>query len=74
MIWRFYSGITGLENKDIFHYMLPSKLSLVYSHYIGRKTIELLHCIYEAENDNVCQLVGRHLDGNIFCMDMVNWT
>ena len=46
--------------------MLPSKLSLVYSHYRAIRTIELLHCIYEAENDNVCQLVGSHLDGNIF--------
>jgi len=25
IIWRFYSGITGLRNEDIFHHMLPSK-------------------------------------------------
>ena len=78
MIWRFYSGITGLGNKDILHHMLPSKLSLVYSHYRVRKTIELLHCIYEAENDIVCQLVGSHFDGNIFLceykMDLMDCT
>ena len=66
MIWRFYSGLTGLGNKDILCHMLPSKMSLVYSQYRARRTIELLHCVYEAENDNVCQLVGSHLDGNIY--------
>ena len=66
MIWRFYSGLTGLENKDILYHMLPSKLSLVYSLYRVKRTIELLHCIYEAESDYVYQLVGTHLDRNIF--------
>ena len=30
MIWRFYSGITGLRNNDLLYEMLPSKLTLVY--------------------------------------------
>ena len=63
MIWRMYSGITSLKNKDIFHHMLPSKW--VESDYRNRRTIELLHCVYEAHNDEVCNVVGNHLDGNI---------
>ena len=68
MVWRFYSGITGLRNKDIFHHMLPSKW--VESPYRKRRTVELLHCVYEAHNDEVCHVVCNHLDGNIdlsFC-------
>ena len=63
MIWRFYSGITGLRNNGLLYEMLPSKLTLVYSHYRGRRTILLIHCVYEAQNDDVCQLVRSHLDG-----------
>ena len=68
MIWRFYSGITGLRNNDLLYEMLPSKLTLVHSHYRGRRTIELLHRVYEAQNDDVCQLVGSHLDGKMFLL------
>ena len=60
MIWRMYSGITRLRNKDIFHHMLPSKW--VESDYRKRRIIELLHCVYEAHNDEVCSVVGNHLD------------
>ena len=63
MIWRMYSGITKLRNKDIFRHMLPSKW--VESDYRKRRIIELLHCVYEAHNDEVCNVVGNHLDGNI---------
>ena len=63
MIWRMYSGITRLRNKDIFHHMLPSKwIKLCYR---KRRIIELLHCVYEAHNDEVCNVVGNHFDGNI---------
>ena len=67
MIWRFYSGITGLRNNDLLYDMLPCKLTLVYSHYRVR-TIELLHRVYEAQNDDVCHLVGSHLDGKMFML------
>ena len=63
MIWRMYSGITRLRNKDIFHHMLPSKW--VKSRYRKRRIIELLHCVFEAHNDEVCNVVGNHLDGSI---------
>ena len=63
MIWRFYSGITRLRNKHTLHCILPSKW--VESRYRRRRVIELLHCVYEAHNDEVCHVVGNHLDGNI---------
>ena len=74
MIWRFYSGITRLRNKDTLHCMLPSKW--VESDYRERRIIELLNCVYEAHNDEMCHVVGNHLDGNInllFCkLDQIN--
>ena len=66
MVWRFYSGITGLENKDMLYCILPSKLALICSEYRGRRMVELSHCVYEAQNDDVCRLVGDYLDGKVF--------
>ena len=63
MIWRFYSGITRLRNKHTLHCMLPSKW--VESHYRKRRIIELLHCVYEAHNDELCDIVDSQLDGSI---------
>ena len=63
MIWRFYSGVTGLRNKDTLHCMLPSKW--VKSSFGKRRIIELLHCVYETHSDEVCHVVGYYLDGNI---------
>ena len=68
MIWRFYSGITRLRNKHTLRCMLPSKW--VESHYRRRRVIELLHCVYEAHNDELCDIVDSQLDGSIdlsFC-------
>ena len=62
IVWRFYSGITGLVNKKILHDMLPCKWIL---HYDERKLVELLYYLYEVHNDKVCQLVGDHLEGSI---------
>ena len=64
MIWRFYSGVTRLRNKDMLHCMLPSRW--VKSDYRKRRIIELLCCVYEAHNDEVCHVVGNHLHGNIY--------
>ena len=64
MIWRMYScSVTELKNKDIFHHMLLSKW--VKSRYRKRRIIELLHCVYEAHNDEVCKVLDNHLDGII---------
>ena len=64
MIWKFYSGVTKLRNKDTLYCMLPSKW-VKSRYYRKRRIIELLHCVYEAHNDEVCHVVGNHLDGNI---------
>ena len=63
IIWRMYSGITSLENKDIFYHMLPSKW--VKSQYRNKRIVELLCCIYEGHNDEMCNVACNHLDGNI---------
>ena len=63
MIWRMYSGITRLRNKDIFHHMLPSKS--VKSIYRKERIIELTRCVYEAQNDELCSIIINHFNGNI---------
>ena len=76
VVWRMYSGITRLRNKDVFHHMLPSKW--VKSDYRKRRIVELLHCVYEAHNDELCSTVVNHLNGNIdlsFCrLDQIGRT
>ena len=69
MIWKFYAGITGLNNQDIFHSMLPTKS--VMSRYRSGQIVDLLHFLREAQTDELLQLLGDHLDGDIdvsFCM------
>ena len=63
IIWKMYSGITRLRNKNVFHLMLPSKS--VKSHYRKERIVELLHCVYEAQNDELCSAIIDHLDGSI---------
>ena len=63
MVRKFYSGITKLRNKDILYYMLP--LKWVESYYKKNRIIDLLHCVYEAHNDEVCSIVCNRLDGII---------
>ena len=60
IVWRFYSGITGLSNEKVLHSMLPSKL---VARYDKRKLLELFCYVYEAHNDVICQQVGDHLEG-----------
>ena len=69
MIWRFYSGITGLENKDILEHMLPSKW--VFSDYRKERIVELLLCIYETQyhHNKISQFVGEHMAGTIDLVD-----
>ena len=64
-IWRFYSGITGLENKDILEHMLPSKW--VFSDYRKERIVELLLCIHETQyhSKKISRFVGDHMDGAI---------
>ena len=63
MVWRFYSGITGLNNKEVLNCILPYKL--VKSRLTERRIPHLNDCVYEAHNSELCQIVGDHLNGNI---------
>jgi len=62
VIWKFYSGITGLKNRQIINFMLPYKM--VKSDLTKVKMIKLMYHIYEAHNDEVCKVVGDHCDGS----------
>jgi len=63
MVWRFYSGITGLNNKEILNCVLPYKL--VESYLTKGRVQHFMSCMYEAHNNELCQIVGDHFDANI---------
>ena len=63
MVWRFYSGITGLKDKEILNFVLPP-YKLIKSQFTNVKMIQLMHQVYEAHNDEVCRIVGDHCDGS----------
>ena len=63
IIWKMFSGITRLKNKNVFLLMLPS--NWVKSHYRKERIIELLHCLYEAQNNELCSAMVNHLNGSI---------
>ena len=72
MVWRFYSGITGLKDRQIINLMLPYKLATSESTKV--RMIKLMYCVYEAHNDEVCKIVGDHCDGsfaNLYPKDLV---
>lgn len=64
MIWKFYSGITKLKNNEVFSSMLPSKQ--VNSPYGRRKTVDLLHYVYEANSEEHFVRAGNHISGTIY--------
>ena len=64
MVWRFYSGITGLNNKEVLN-CIPLPYKLVKSDLTVRRIQHLMDCVYEAHNSELCHIVGDHLDGNI---------
>ena len=63
MVWRFYSGITGLSDKEIVNCMLPYKM--VNSLLTTQGKRNLLNCVFEAQNNEVCQKVGSYFDGDV---------
>ena len=63
MVWRFYSGITGLTNKEVLN-CIPLPYKLVKSDLTVRRIQHLMDCMYEAHNSELCHIVGDHLDGN----------
>ena len=66
MVWRFYSGITGLKDREILDFMLPCRL--VKSESTNLKMIKLMHKVYEAHDDEVCRIVGDHCDGSFVAL------
>ena len=60
MVWRFYSGITKLQNRAILEYMLPCVV--VKSTFSDGKAIELINIAYEARSSEMCQTVGDYFN------------
>ena len=61
MVLKFYCGITGLRSNEILYLLLPYKM--IKLHYSRRNLPLLMHCVYEAQNDELCQVIGDHFDG-----------
>ena len=62
MVWRFYSGISGLKDRQILNLMLPYKL--MKSELTKVKMIKLMYHLHEAHNDEACKIVGDYCDGS----------
>ena len=60
MVWRFYSGITKLQNKELLEYMLPCEV--VKSPFSHQKALELINIAYEASSSEVCEIVGNYFN------------
>ena len=67
MVWKFYAGITGLNNKEVLN-CIPSPYKLVKSDLTERRIQLLMECMYEAQNRELCQIVGDHFDSYIDAM------
>ena len=68
MVWRFYSGITKLQNKQIVSYMLPCKV--VKSPFSHWKASELINIAYEASSSEVCERVGDYFNDGSSIIDL----
>ena len=63
MVWRFYSGITGLKDMEVVKSVWPCKS--VISPFEMDKLFVLMNLVYEADNNSVCQMLGDCFYGNI---------
>jgi len=63
MVWLFYSGITGLNNREVLDCMLPYKQ--MSSSLTNRTMRHLIDCVFEAQSDLVCQTVMDYLAGDV---------
>ena len=68
MVWRFYCGITKLQNKEVFDYILPYKL--VKSPLSDWKASELACFAYETGNSELCQIVGDYFKDSFSVIDL----
>ena len=64
MVWRFYSGITKLTDKEVLN-SIPLPYKLMKSLFTERRIPHLMDCVYEAHNSELCQILGDHVDGDI---------
>ena len=63
MMFLFYSGITGLRNREVLNSLLPYKQ--LKTEVTMRQASNILKFLYEAHDSDACQIVGDHLDGNV---------
>ena len=68
MVWRFYSGITMLKNKEFFDYILPYKL--IKSPFSQCKMLELIYFAYEANCSKVFQIAEEYFSDDSFVIDL----
>ena len=69
MVWRFYSGITKLWNKELLKYMLPCEV--LKSCFSYHKALELINIAYEASSSELCQIVGDYYKDSVVCLDSI---
>ena len=63
MVWRFYSGITKLQDMEVVNSVWPCK-SVISPHETD-KLFVLMKLVYEADNNLVCQMLGDCFYGNL---------
>ena len=69
MVRMFYSGITGLKNEELVHSMLPFTNKIVKYSFTDEKTADILLSVYEAQNSELCKIIGDYLEGSIYLND-----
>ena len=74
-VWRFYSGLSKFENQELFGNMLPFRY--VNTQLKNIATFELIHCIFEARDDNcdwnaIEQHIGNTIDLSYHKLDQVS--
>ena len=74
-VWRFYSGLSKFENKELFRNMLPFRY--INTQLKNIATFELIHCIYEARGHNcdwnaIEEHIGNTIDLSYHKLDQVS--
>ena len=67
MVWRFYSGITKLQNVEVIEYMSPCKM--MKSPFSYQEPSEFINSAYEASSSEVCQIVGDYHKDSVINLD-----
>ena len=67
MVWKFYSGITKLQNVEVIEYMSPCKM--IKSPFSDRELSEFINSAYEASSSKVCQIVGDYYKDSVIDLD-----